>query len=42
MSFSNKQHFEILYPVFVSEEEAGSVKLQSEYTACLWSASEFI
>lgn len=39
MSFSAKQHPEILCIVFVSKEEAASVKLQSEYTACLWSGS---
>lgn len=39
MSFSNKQHLEILYTAFVSKDEAASVKLQSEYTACLWSGS---
>lgn len=39
MSFNAKQHPEIMFTVFVSKEEAASVRLQAEYTACLWSGS---
>lgn len=31
-----------MYTVLVSKEEAASVKLQFEYTVCLWSNSKFI